>query len=120
MEMTQEWIDQFNKKCAELLEWKNKGMVNLELWVSTERQYGITTSDLKFHSDWNWIHEVLDKIEKENFSIEIYSLGYNNHSMVIYSAGAIVCQSGLVDVKKEAVIQAINQFIDWYNKQKEI
>lgn len=115
MEMTQEWIHQYNKKCAVFLGWKNKGMVNLELWVPTEHRHGIMTSDLKFHSDWNWIHEVLDKIDT------IGQCGWMKNHAVIFVDGKTI---SLVSVKqfkrKEAVIQAMNQFIDWYNKQKEL
>lgn len=111
MESTKEWINQFNKKCAEFLGW---------IWVphfldETKGSWmaGINDSrnELKFDSDWNWIMEIVDKIEsithgEDDFEIEGIQLKYLIHQR-------------LGKASKKAVIQAIDQFIDWYNKQKE-
>ena len=122
MEMTQEWIAQFNKKCAEFLGWKpnkhNNGGSD-DFYDNPQ----IYSSDLKFHSDWNWIMEVVDRIENTKTTdlsnaepfVTIRLVGcdikfYNKERLPILTNAK---------TKKEAVIQAIDQFIDWYNKEKE-
>ena len=97
MELTQEWITQFNKKCAEFLgasitekdnEWyvttwkKDLDVIricNIEMWGTKEETYSKLLSSIlntsygewgKFHSDWNWIMEVVEKIESSiSFSL---------------------------------------------------
>lgn len=129
MEITQEWIDNFNRKCAEFL-----GIITSSgYWVEFDKimpSY-ITISyskrhhieQLCFHSDWNWIMEVVEKIENtlitevENTEpiVCIRLVGcdikfFSNERLPIITNSKS---------KKEAVIKAIDQFIDWYNKQKE-
>ena len=80
-----------------------------------------------FHSDWNWIIEVIEAIEnikvKEQYIYYIqlrgatceikcsnqYSLAFNVEMPCIYE---------IAKSKKEAVIQAINKFLIWYNNEK--
>ena len=102
MEITQEWIDQYNKKCAEFIGWKSS--IASEYYTTTMwGGCGFTPFHMKFHSDWNWIMEVVEKI------VEIPDgVGYQFKRSI----------EGCFDSKQE-VIQAIDQFIDWYNKQKE-
>lgn len=120
MEMTQEWIDQFNKKCAEFLGFVYDSNMSEAADESYYYDYrdpnykntGYYISDMEFHSDWNLIHEVIDKI------VEIPDgFGYQFKREV----------EGCFD-KKQAIIQNIDNFlgwymedqhyIDWYNKQK--
>jgi len=97
MEMTQEWITQFNKKCAEFV-----GEEITTYFVESQMDL-IGSNALQFHSDWNWIMEVIQEIIKIPDGI-----GYQFKRSI----------EGCFDSKEE-VIQAIDQFIDWYNKQKE-
>lgn len=112
MELTQEWITQFNKKCAEFLgsELKNDGQ--FDYWTYDHlgfdpmkiRGSSWVSGNFEFHSDWNWIMEVVEKI------VEIPDgVGYEFKRTI----------EGYFH-RKQSVIQAIDQFIDWYNKQKEL
>ena len=97
MEMTQEWITQYNKKCAEFL-----GEEITTYFIETQMDL-IGSNALQFHSDWNWIMEILAKMKLLVCEAEFtYRVGLH-----------------LTGLQKEAVIEAIDQFIDWYNKQKE-
>ena len=97
--MTQEEILEYNKRCAEFLEWKEV-LDNLNIgdekelffktsfyreywsegngicqegWVNTDL---FKTKHLLFHSDWNWIMKVVEAIEREKFSFEIRTLWF--------------------------------------------
>lgn len=110
MKMTQEWIEQFNRKCADFIGFifEEDNLIysfnKKELFEFLDRSaYAI--HDLKFHSDWNWIMEVVDKITMYYKDKEIPKI-HLLHQPIF--------------TPKEAVIQAIDQFLDWYNKQKEL
>lgn len=131
MELTQEWIAQYNKKCAEFLGYVSTTPTDpdFDIYEKKGGEVGnlIEPKSCKFHSDWNWIHEVIDKIEQTVYNVrksdgaehkfyvwfrknhcEIWPVWINKEPLKINA-----------NSKKEAVIQAIDQFIDWYNKQKE-
>ena len=70
-----------------------------------------------YHSDWNWLMEVVEKIESLGYWVEILG-GMHN-----------VCSIGLTnniesfiyldsESKIEAVYNAVVEFIKWYNEQK--
>lgn len=145
--MTQEWITQYNKKCAEflfpeLVDIDDTGIwgINICLIKNKQTKYEILNNhdsnifisiELKFHSDWNWIMEVIDKIESiKGLTLETCNNWIGEFTIVIrYSSYSSthyysikkprISEGQDFRSKKEAVIQAIDQFIDWYNKQEE-
>lgn len=137
MEMTQEWIEQYNRKCAEFMGYelitpemrKNPEKWNTSYWEHKDKDNIHTALKvlgshgyLSYHSDWNWIMKVVEKIESlENiyFQIEEKSCYVYDISKFSYERMDSFIQQD-ANTKKEAVIRAIDQFIDWYNKQKEI
>lgn len=139
--MTQEWIDQFNKKCAEFMNyelitpdkrkhpdewkhsyWEHKDKAN----VHTSKKVLGRDGYLSFHSDWNRIMEVVEKIQTLNKLGGIVLIQQGRCKITsrmagdnsIYADVSLYFEKG-VKGQKEAVVQAIDQFIDWYNKQKE-
>ena len=122
--MTQEEILEYNKKCAEFLGKE----INVFLCTPTltHYQFGhsmLLTKDMKFHSDWNWIMEVVEAIEKLrlNFKIGLYWVTIEPipQSEIDWKPLNIPHSQVNSDLnKKEAVVQAINQFLIWYNKEK--
>lgn len=103
--MNKKEIFEYNKRCAEFLDLHRDEEV--AIYKMTAYPYDF----LKFHSDWNWIMEVVEAIEK---------LGYNrrvdidsSHVLIQYKEWYTLVQK---DSKKEAVVQAINQFLIWYNE----
>jgi len=132
--MTQEEILEYNKRCAEFL-----GAIYSEharAWgfgnaknIGTKMFHGVIyhnviqaerfEKELKFHSDWNWIMEVVDAIEKQGGAV---CIGNSNVVMIIFYLTDAMGDSYsktrqlIGETKKEAVVQAINQFLIWYNE----
>lgn len=75
-------------------------------YLETSKRY-VNKNDLKFHSDWNWLMQVVEKIE---------SLEDNNHLMDCFKQSNKVC--GLpIYTKIDKVYNACIEFIKWYNEQ---
>tara|TARA_R110002020_G_scaffold154637_2_gene334701 strand:- start:627 stop:995 length:369 start_codon:yes stop_codon:yes gene_type:complete len=51
-----------NKLIAEFMGYGKDEKENIH-WIDTEDAYGIASEDLKYHTDWNWLMPVVDKIE---------------------------------------------------------
>lgn len=73
-----------------------------------------------FHNSFDWLMEVVERIEGLGFSTSIYHLPKTLNTVKIISGGAdVVGVNG--STKIEAVYKAIAAFIKWYNlTQKEI
>lgn len=98
-----------NKIIAEFM---NKPTFKTDGWVKIEYE-------LLYHSDWNWLMEVIEKIESLNYSTEIKSISGLGHTMFFISGGAEVPLSRrLIKTKFEAVYNACVEFIKWYNLNK--
>lgn len=70
-----------------------------------------STEPLLFDSDWNWIMEVVERIESLGYS---FTIG-NNHASIWKGGSAIVSSNAKIkQSKKEAVVQAIWNFLNWY------
>ena len=123
--MTQEEILDYNKRCAEFLGFKyrnskkawakypldNNSFLALKGWLSMDR--------LQFHSDWNWTHELVEAIERLKYLVAIQSnfcqiqeIGTKENKFEPLSIASLYSNS-----KKVAVVQAINQFLIWYNNE---
>mgnify|MGYP000858116377 CR=1 len=111
--MNNQEILEYNKRCAEFLGWKIvDGIIT---WIPEENEFqhevGYSAKGfLKFHSDWNWIMEIVEAINKTQNSKQG---GDTTHSTLKREVQALLGKAA-----KEAVVQAINQFLIWYNEQK--
>lgn len=128
--MTKEEILEYNKRCAEFL-----GAIyskHAEAWgfgnaknIGSKMFHGIMyenviqaerfEKELKFHSDWNWIMEVVEAIEKLGYFVMINKwtsvyTGFEKEGKRIQIT-TVEGNNKLVNT-----IQAINQFLIWYNK----
>lgn len=118
----------FNESCAKFLGWKFDGTFyypnsNIKF---LEEKYAVI--QMNFCSSWDWIMEVCLSIESMPFSCEIKSHGctiemyedsvpkdwMNCNFKTIHIWGGKVYKLS----KKEAVVQAINQFLTWYNNEQ--
>lgn len=124
--MSQEEILEYNKKCAKFLK------LNIdEYWVKFEKDmpssirmtYSKThhIEQLQFHSDWNWIMELVEAIEKlENteFFMEWFCLNgsniglYKRHKQNGSTLWEYIARFSNIKTKKEAMVEAINQFLN--------
>jgi len=113
--MTQEEIIEYNKLCAEFLGFEiseNKEcfkLLNKNGWIALNI----------FHSDWNWIMEVLNKISFLDYGWKVTS-----KEVCIYSHRGDINQVNepekytlFQDSKKEAVVRAIYKFLKWYKNE---
>lgn len=121
-------IKEYNKMCAEFLKWEhtsNDGFICIETYCHLDYNsyYSGTHSHLRFHTDWNWIMEVVEKIEstqRSKFSpythpaVEVSSLCC---SIVFYGNYKQVVAEVIRPTKKEAVVQAVWEFLNWYQQQ---
>lgn len=119
MNWTKEEILEYNKRCAEFLGWKNLNDDSFPEYVNPLGDF-YQLKELKFHSDWNWIMAVVEAIEKLKFNVRItiacitIENAFDNDSNLspIYKFHST---QGEFESKKEAVVQAINEFLIWYN-----
>ena len=107
--MTQEEILQYNKRCALFL-----GMNNDAFLLAKQIEKNTGLCHLRFHSDWNWIMEVVEAIEKI-FHIQGVEI---NGKWCCIKTNTFHEYRGVN--KKEAVVEAINQFLIWYEQNKTI
>lgn len=78
-------------------------------------------SQLKYHSDWNWLMGVVERIEfLDNGKFDV-NLLKNGTQIFEYQAGGKVIIDNVGEIsfdnKIEHVYQAVVEFIKWYNNQ---
>lgn len=113
-------ILEYNKRCAEFLG-VNKTLSSYYLpkFGLYVNKYGevyyeevFREEELKFHSDWNWIMEVVEAIVEKTKFKTIEECSENEW----YATIGITKLA--ITFKKEAVVQAINRFLIWYQNNK--
>ena len=135
--MNKEEILEYNKRCAEFLDyelitpnkrrnpdewkysyWEHKNKAN----IHTSKKVLGRDEYLSFHSDWNWIMEIVEAIEKlDNFYVQIEESAcyiYDISKFTDEQCNPFISCDLKLSSKKEAVIQAINQFLIWYNENR--
>lgn len=109
--MNKQEIENYNRLCAEFLGYKPNKHNNggSDDFYDDPQLY---VSDLKFHSDWNWIHEVVEKMKD--------TMNPKEYSDTTFSYLRREVQTHLGRSNKQEVVQAINQFLIWYNEHKKL
>lgn len=85
-----------------------------EIQIESEWGFGLVeqdflfVEDLKFHSDWNWLMEVVGKI----YEIDLYYDKYIDYNSSMISSGKITLGTRINRVYEQVV-----EFIKWYNEQ---
>ena len=74
------------------------------------------SENLPFHNDWNWLMEVVEKIESLEYKVDI-SKWENSQYCGIYLNGKKI-SGNETNTKIEAVYNACLEFIKWYNENK--
>ena len=115
--MIQEEILQYNKRCADFMvleiSIKLEDGYTCGTWYKpTDNENEFLPCPVMYHSDWNWIREVVEAIEK----IEITEAQKENPSIELNRQIGKVLDLPIYS-KKEAVVQAINQFLIFYNNE---
>lgn len=79
----------------------------------------VSENKLKFHSDWSWLMEVVEKIESLGFDTSLDRHEFGKKTTFFIRYGGSNTQSGISkDNKIEAVYNACFEFIQWYNQNK--
>ena len=88
--------------------------MNLEYTVVNNTTLQTTLiSDLDFSKDWNWLMQVVEKIEEmADWSLELLTTDKKEYQMLIPLSNTNV----IVETKIEAVYNACVEFVKWYNK----
>jgi|Laugrespbdmm15sd_2_1035082.scaffolds.fasta_scaffold03849_2 hypothetical protein len=73
--------------------------------------YLVCPSNLIFHSDWNWLMEVVEKIESLGVIVEI------RENVCYIETSPNNYYSELEDTKLQATYKAVVEYIKWYNNQ---
>lgn len=145
--MTEQEILEFNIKCAKFLKWYRELYEGVDIIEISSNElidylpsniYGRTMNGkyqffpslCKFHSDWNWIMEIVEAIEKTYddfhgfFGVHISSNGCTIQGTKLRTSPEnfhpAYFNSVTSETKKESTILAINLFLIWYeqNNQK--
>ena len=106
-----------NKLIAEFLgynTYESNGYINIEFSEDNTR----TLQDTHYHSDWNWLMEVVEKIE--SIKIETYKVRvdiyFNCCQINPTHWEQLISIYGNKETKIEAVYNACIEFIKWYNE----
>jgi len=70
-----------------------------------------------YHSDWNWLMEVVEKIESLSKENETYSFSITKISVRVLYKGNRIIDLPIDNSKIEAVYNACLAFIKWHNEQ---
>lgn len=134
-----------NKIIAEFMEWHYMGINTYltpysDAWLTNgEQTYSCPLNVMRFHSDWNWLMEVIEKIESldiNNFAKQLdredvqpiegkfYLSVYDCQAEFLASVYYWQHDNNIKGLKKEngntkiqAVYNACVEFIKWYNEQ---
>lgn len=143
--MTQKKILEYKKRCAEFLGWKKayedgedplmyvipKNFAWSKFYNISDEYEALTVEDLQFCESWEWMMEVVEKIkyignnQEKFFGEEYYSIHFEIdllHGIDLFiDKERLFGHSAFGEGQlKEAVVKAINQFLIWYNKNKQI
>ncbi len=88
------------------------------IWNCTIKAHGFNiVQNLSFNSDWNWLMEVVEKIENLGFEFFIVEsrceIAHNTDKSI-----ETVIGFEIVGKKIEATYNACIEFIKWYNQNK--
>ena len=129
-----------NKLIAEFLGYIDNGCSEDVFLIHPITNYDVEISSLKYHEDWNWLMEVVEKIESLNlgnttiktvFSEEDLYINSNVSFLIMYKEcyvnffGEMKVYENWISVtecnsKIEAVYTACVEFIKWYNNQNKV
>jgi len=115
---------EFNQQCAEFLGWKQNSNKTTFYVDKNDGRHIYEMHDLKFHSDWNWIHLIKDAILKTNLIDEFITTydsvanGWNCMILPRHNNTFEPLYSDIVNTEKEAYLNIIWLFLQLDNKFK--
>lgn len=134
-------ILKFNSKCALFLGYKNTTPTDKDFNIYKKRngEVGdlIETMSMKFHSDWNWIMHVINKMISEEHNGLRFRFNTNRCKKYQISESDKPYKIRIISIikevnsepisfkdikidsfyEKEGTIEALNQFLIWYEQK---
>ena len=101
-----------NKIIVEFMKWD---ILNDMTYSKATKGKWIELDKLKFHSNWNWLMEVVEKIESIGFTFETKK----NWARITRKGENIILRWEEDKTKIEAVYNACIEFIKYYNENKD-
>ena len=112
-----------NKLIAEFMGWHSKKINitssrpkgdGIELYLKEVTEYNgrLIEESLQFHTDWNWLMEVVEKIESLGVVVEI------RDNVCYIETTPIDYYSELEETKIQATYKAVVEFIKLYKQKK--
>ena len=98
-----------NKIIVEFMKWD---ILNDMTYSKATKGKWVELDKLKFHSNWNWLMEVVEKIESIGFTFETKK----NWARITRKGENIILRWEEDKTKIEAVYNACIEFIKWYNE----
>lgn len=83
--------------------------VTIDTYFITGMYISINENDLKYHSDWNWLMEVVEKIESLGYAIEINKQEEDDYQCLVVKKDILIQEFS--NIKIEAVYNACLEFI---------
>lgn len=99
-----------NKLIAEFMGCKPIFKDKKEYQMVTHENMCYSTNELQYHKDWNWLMQVVQKINDQNNVVQIHE----NHVIVVNNTKAEV----LVDVASGSMLEATYDAVVQYIKLK--
>jgi len=128
MNLTEKQIEEYNESIGKFMNMKT-GLTyqlfgeNLNLTILDRTRTCCYPHELRFHKDWNWLMEVIEKIEKlpitDNGGVCV-SIEHNYCRIYLDDWGQFtdIAIGISKNSKIEATFKAVVNFIEWYNQQK--
>ena len=123
-----------NKLIAEFLGYIDNGCSEEGFLIDPKTNYDVCIDSLQFHTDWNWLMEVVEKIENlPSRTLQgTYYLGNEVKIYKVINTNTHYCEINLVkesgyrivsiqfnkESKIKSVYDACLEFIKWYNENK--
>lgn len=131
--MIQKELLKYNKRCIEFLGYLNTTITDKDFNIYVNEK-GITINNkiyksielmsAKFNSDWNWIMVIKEKIcqlnivDEFNTQYDSVAKGFICSILPSYRDTFDSIYTKVCETEKQAVVGAINQFLIWYNENK--
>ncbi len=123
--MTEEKIINGNRLIAEFMDFKYKEGCDdrfvVQRSIKEKMKWLVIKADaLKYHSSWDWLMPVVEKIRDNNCLVSIrFNRQMNTTSTVIVCfENKWIKDLDIHDVGIKSTYKAVVEFINWYNKQK--
>lgn len=93
----------------------DEGILTYKYPINKTQVWNVTPDELKYHNDWNWIMEIVDKIEGMGCRTELLGQKDNYNFQIGKRGGHYPDFDSDGETKILAVYGGVVQFIEWFN-----